>query len=213
MEIIPNWHPIFVHFTVALLSLSVGLFVISHFLQGELRQQWETVARWNLWFGTLISLLTVGAGFYAFNTVRHDEPSHLAMQEHRNWALVTFTWFLVLAYLVYRSYQHGKRPPGTGLLLALVVGAGLLLATAWHGGELVYRHGLGVMSLPQAEEGAGHEHGGAGHGAGGDAAPASAIQQPPGGVTMDGGAATEGTGQAPLHEEGHEEEHDDGHAH
>jgi hypothetical protein len=30
-EIIPNWHPIFVHFTVALLSLAVGLFVVVHF--------------------------------------------------------------------------------------------------------------------------------------------------------------------------------------
>jgi len=28
IEIIPNWHPVFVHFTVALLSLAVGFHVI-----------------------------------------------------------------------------------------------------------------------------------------------------------------------------------------
>ena len=34
------------------------------------------------------------------------------------------------------------------LLIALL---GLLMTTAWYGGELVYRHGIGVMSLPNAE--------------------------------------------------------------
>ncbi len=159
MEIIPNWHPIFVHFTVALLSLSVGLFIASRFLRGDLRQQWELVARWNLWFGVAITLLTVAAGFYAFNTVRHDEPSHLAMQEHRNWALATALWFLALAFLLYRRRRSA---PGVGQLLALVLGGSLLLSTAWHGAELVYRHGLGVMALPAVEAGvAGHKHGAA----------------------------------------------------
>lgn len=95
------------------------MFVVSRFLRGDLRLQWETVARWNLWFGTLITLVVVAAGFYAFNTVRHDEPSHLAMQEHRSWALLTVAWFLVLAFLVYRNYRHERCSPGTGLLLAL----------------------------------------------------------------------------------------------
>lgn len=41
---------------------------------------------------------------------------------------------------------------------AAVIGAwGMVAVTAWHGGELVYRHGLGVMALPEAE--AGHEEG------------------------------------------------------
>ena len=37
---------------------------------------------------------------------------------------------------------------------------GMVASTAWHGGELVYRHGLGVLSLPATEHGQlGHEHG------------------------------------------------------
>lgn len=44
------------------------------------------------------------------------------------------------------------------MFIGLLLAAGVLLAsTAWHGGELVYRHGLGVMSLPQPE-GEGHDH-------------------------------------------------------
>ena len=41
--------------------------------------------------------------------------------------------------------------------LALSAAALLLGATGWHGGELVYRYGLGVLSLPAAE-GEGHDH-------------------------------------------------------
>ncbi len=75
-EIIPNWHPILVHFTVALLSLSVILFVAINFVGGTLREQWLIVARWSLWFGAAITLLTALAGLYAYNTVAHDTPSH-----------------------------------------------------------------------------------------------------------------------------------------
>ncbi len=42
----------------------------------------------------------------------------------------------------------------------LLVAQLFLFSTAWRGGELVYRHGLGVLSLPQTEgEGHSHSHG------------------------------------------------------
>ena len=43
--------------------------------------------------------------------------------------------------------------------IGLVIGVILLGVTAWYGGELVYRHGLGVMSLPESET-EGHSHDG-----------------------------------------------------
>jgi hypothetical protein len=41
--------------------------------------------------------------------------------------------------------------------MALLIVQGMLLSTAWHGAEVVYRYGIGVISLPQ-EEGEGHDH-------------------------------------------------------
>ncbi len=42
----------------------------------------------------------------------------------------------------------------------MLIVQGLLLFTAWLGAELVYRYGLGVMSLPQSEnEDHSHLHG------------------------------------------------------
>ena len=133
LNILPNWHPIFVHFTVALLTVAAGMHLVSHFVtRPELRNQLTIAARWNLWIGIAATLLTVAAGWYAFNTVNHDAPSHLAMIEHRNWATSTLAVFLVIAAWEYYFYRHGK---GKGWLFTalLVIAASLLLSTAWHG--------------------------------------------------------------------------------
>ncbi len=151
VEIIPNWHPIFVHFTVALLSvaalLRLGALIVGN---DVLCEQWCIVARWNLWIGSGFVVLTVATGVIAYNSVAHDAPSHLAMNEHRNWALVTATLFLAITAWLTMLTRAGKA--GGGLFVAVLLMATMLLGTtAWHGGELVYRYGLGVMSLPNAE--------------------------------------------------------------
>jgi len=179
IEIVPNWHPLFVHFTVALLSVAVVLFVLAALLKGYvLRGQWLTVARWNLWLGIGFAVITVIAGWYAYNTVAHDTPSHAAMTEHRNWALVTLAVFVLLG--VWSVWRHrAGTEPNAPFLAGLVIALALLMSTAWHGGELVYRYGLGVMSLPKAE-GDDHSHeqvGTEGHGHEESAAPAP-VQAP-----------------------------------
>ena len=155
-EIIPNWHPIFVHFTVALLSLATGLFIVAPFVKPPLRQQWQTVARWALWFGAGFMVITGLTGLYAYNTVNHDTPSHLAMTDHRNWAVAPIILFLMLAAWSILWTRRSKTL-GRAFVLGMALAGGVLASTAWHGGELVYRYGLGVMSLPQAG-GEGHEH-------------------------------------------------------
>lgn len=156
IEIIPNWHPVFVHFTVALLTVSLGLFLFSQLVKCD---QAVLVAKWNLWIGAGVSLLTLVAGFYAYNTVAHDTPSHEAMTEHKNWALVTLALLLPVVVWSVLAHRQGKTLGAAFVALFLVVG-GLLAATAWHGGEVVYRYGLGVMSLPKTDS---HDHGAHGH--------------------------------------------------
>lgn len=162
ISIIPNWHPIFVHFTVALFSTGVGLFVLSYIFNTFKKtpnifiDECEIVARWCLWLSALVTIITVSLGFYAYYTVKHDEISHVAMTVHRNWAIVTASLIYILA--AWSVFSYFKRKKLTIIfLIFLLITEGLLLSTAWHGGELVYRYGIGVMSLPAAEE-AGHQH-------------------------------------------------------
>ncbi len=163
-EIIPNIHPIFVHFTVAFLSLSVVLYVITPFINSPLKEQWQILARWMLWFGAGITIITGFAGLYAYNTVAHDAPSHLAMTEHRNWAIATITLFLILAAWSIAGFRKGKAM-GPVFIVCMVIAGGVLASTAWLGGEVVYRYGLGVMSLPETQgDGHDHAHGSVEHG-------------------------------------------------
>lgn len=153
IELIPNWHPLWVHFTVALLSLAVVLHGLTLLpLPSVLRAEWKVVARWLLWLGALFAIATAISGWLAYNSVEHDDVSHAAMTEHRNWALITLGVFVLAA--LWSIGRKLKPRPGEGgaasliFSLALVAGAILLAGTAWRGGELVYRHGLGVMSMP-----------------------------------------------------------------
>jgi len=151
IEILPNWHPIFVHFTVSLLSLAVFLFLVARLIGNRpIQNQWLIVARWNLWIGTGFALITVIAGWMASNSVAHDTLSHAVMEKHRTLAFSTIAVLLPLAgwawWIQYKSKVLSIPFLGFALLLL-----GLLTLTAWQGGELVYRYGVGVMSLPNME--------------------------------------------------------------
>jgi len=160
IEITPNLHPVFVHYTVALYSLSAIFYVAYYLIKADkIRSEITIVANWCLWAGAVFTVATVATGWNAYNTVIHDDPSHLAMTDHRNWALVTALLFMGVAIKQYIASRQGKFR-STAVSIVLLVGLVLLSVTAWKGGELVYRHGLGVMSMPvvSSEGGDGHDH-------------------------------------------------------
>ncbi|MCH8158811.1 MAG: DUF2231 domain-containing protein [Proteobacteria bacterium] len=157
IEIIPNWHPIFVNFTVALFVVSMLLHVVVLLApKAPWRNACLAAAHWNLALGAVFALITVGTGLNAYYTVAHDSPSHAAMTDHRNWAFVTASIIVVVALWRWTRRRRDTQP---SLLLAitLVLAGGLLTVTAWKGAELVFRYGLGVMALVEAE-GPGHSH-------------------------------------------------------
>lgn len=161
IEIIPNWHPIFVHFTVALFSTAVVFYSFDYLFKKlkfypKLSADFEIVARWCLWTVSIIVIGTITTGLYAYYTVQHDTPSHLVMTNHRNWAIPTASAMLIVA--LWSAWQTYKRKAINGIFIfALLVVQVALLSTAWHGAELVFRYGVGVMSVPKSEV-AGHHH-------------------------------------------------------
>lgn len=158
-EVLPNWHPLFVHFVIALLSMSTLFFVALKMLAThKLHGTFKIMAYWNLWLGTGFAVITVIAGWFAYNSVAHDTPSHTAMTDHRNWALVTLAVYIFITLWSLKSYKKVKN---TSMVFTLVIimASALLVSTGWRGSEAVYRYGLGVMSLPKSEgDGHAHEH-------------------------------------------------------
>lgn len=151
LEIIPNWHPALVHFPIALIVVS-ALLTLAAKLAGNrpLAGPWWAVGHWTLWLGAFSAVAAALAGWFAFNSVDHDDAGHIAMLLHRNWAVATVAAIVALA--IWDAVRTGLGKAVSWLFAALLVlAAASVVTTAWLGGELVYRHRLGVMTPPRID--------------------------------------------------------------
>ena len=159
IEVIPNWHPVAVHFTIALLITASALFAAGTlFRTSPSGAALTTAARWNLAIGIAVTVATLATGWTAYNTVAHDAASHANMSVHLRWAVATASVFLVAGGVAWLERRKGAGA-GFALLALLAGGSGALAVTGWLGGENVYRYGLGVMALPKSGD---HVHPGNG---------------------------------------------------
>jgi len=217
IEIIPNWHPVIVHFTIALLLTSVALFILGATLaRRPVGSSVTLVARWNLALGIVAAVVALVTGWQAYNSVAHDAPSHANMTIHLRWALGSAAAFGAAGAA---AWLDRRRKAGAGgvLLALLVTGSGALAVTGWLGGENVYRYGLGVLSLPRSDS---HVHPGSGDGHQHEHGPAAGTSVNTGGrANGDAGgiasppASLPAAGQAVTSPEGHSHGGSDGHAH
>jgi len=144
--IIPNWHPVFVQFTIALLcSVLLFMLLIRLVPNARLHKQWRAAARWNLWLGSFATIFTLISGLHAYETVYPNELARPAMLAHRNWALASCAWLVVV--VIWSAWCCNKGRAGIGFFFAMALLVAMLLSTAWRGAELVYRHGVGVTAV------------------------------------------------------------------
>lgn len=178
-DIYPNWHPAAVHFPIALGCVAALLFALA--AAGRGGPTLAASARLLLQLAALGAVVSVGLGWWAFESVDHDAAGHAVMLRHRAWALPTAGGLVLVA--LWESWRQAKGLAIwrlSWLLLLLVAGG--LLQTARLGGEMVYRHGVGVdaaafataaeapaapaaetpagapVAVPEAPAAAGYEH-------------------------------------------------------
>lgn len=167
-----NVHPLFVHFPIALLLTSTAFYFLGTIFK---KADLVAAAKWELYFGTLASAVTVWTGLKAAETVAHGGDTHQIMMMHQYFGFAVLGISLVLSAWVFFSKANipGKGKPA--FLLALVILAAVLTQGADLGGRMVFLHGTGVVkksmmqqesteSPPPAHEGdEHHEHGGHAH--------------------------------------------------
>lgn len=155
IEIIPNWHPIWVHFAIALLATGAGIYLLLGWRANNSGTPFNAmiVARWMLWLGTLSGLAALLTGYLASISVAHDDLAHANMMVHRNWAFTAVTIFAVVAILEYIRRNQARASFLSAFLL--IAGGGTLVMTGLEGAENVYKYGLGVQRLPEVSA---HDH-------------------------------------------------------
>ncbi len=161
-QIVPNLHPVIVHFPIALTIVAFLLSVAAYVRRSHpVAVQLAAAGHFTLWLAAIGAATAVLFGWMAFNSIaNHDEAGHAAMLLHRSWAVPTAIGLILLASWDAWKYRVNELISVPMLFLLLLLSQAIAV-TGWLGGEVVYRHGIGVLSLP-ASEGAGHgHHGGA----------------------------------------------------
>lgn len=148
-DLVLVFHPIAVHFAVALSCFAVVLDWIAHW---QHRTEWQFAGRLCFLAGVLALGLTVGSGWVeqllprpasAFDT---QIGSLLFYHEYGGYAVLGF--FVILAVIRLRLTE----PPPMALLVCATVGVIGVLVQGYIGGELVYRYGAGVRAVQVLSE-------------------------------------------------------------
>ncbi len=141
----PNPHPLVVHFPIALLMASAFFEVIAYWKK---REGFEKAAKWNLALGVLTGIAAVVSGLLAEEGVPQFPVIHETLERHETLAFVTLGLFAIL--FLWRFFKDGKffARWRTFYIALAVIGILILGATAYYGGELVYKFGVGMPPQP-----------------------------------------------------------------
>lgn len=142
--ITPGWHPIVVHFPLALIVTAAVCLTAARWR--PLRRHWDSLAlvgTWNLCIGALAVLLALGSGLAAALNLEVGAAAHLAIAAHVKSAIVTAV--LVLPTALWRGFGVAPQSRPTGLFIVLLWAAtAALVVTGYRGAQNVYRYGIGV---------------------------------------------------------------------
>lgn len=154
-----NWHPLLVHFPIALLSCFLLLDVFGALAR---KAEWRRVAGGMLYLGTLFAAVAVALGLQAAHTVPHGEEVHSIIISHRNHGLAVLGMALLLSVWRYWHSACWSALSNVLHLLAAAVMVTVMAHGADMGGLMVYGYGVGVQDhdhdAHDHDDGADHQH-------------------------------------------------------
>lgn len=142
-----EWHPMVVHFPLAL-GISAALFLLAARLVRDERRAatLATVGTWNLAIGAVAALVALATGVAALVDLHVGTAAHQAISTHLKWAIFTTLALVLLAVWRGAGSAWDSRPSWTFVVVLLAATAALVV-TGYRGGENVYRYGIGVQGI------------------------------------------------------------------
>ncbi|MGH7527780.1 MAG: DUF2231 domain-containing protein [Gemmatimonadales bacterium] len=204
----PRFHALLNDLPVALLAAAVFFDLVA---AATKRASFRQVGFWTLMLGALGGAAAVLSGLQAEGSIDHGDAVHRVMETHELMAFITLGIFGVLAvWRIFRENRMGGAERALATILSLG-GLGVLVATGFYGGRLMFDHAAGisteVLRNEAVQRGEGHQHsGGESPGGGTDhehGSPAPAAADSAGGApatpphTQESKAHTDPPGTAP----------------
>lgn len=134
-------HAAFVHFPIALLLTGLA----GALVDAVSRKRWGWLAdavSWLLWLGTASAWGAMALGLLAERTAPHVPSAWETLADHKTLAFWTVGVFSALA--LWRIFLKERWP--RLFVAAWLAAAGVLLATAYQGGELVFTQNMGTAA-------------------------------------------------------------------
>lgn len=144
MEWVPGWHPVVVHFPLALIVTATSCLTVA-FAMPTYRHApaLATVGTWNLCIGAAAVFAALGTGLGAAMGLHIGVAAHQAVSAHVKSAFVT-TMLVLLATLWRSVGVPAQSRPSSVFMVLLWMATLSLLVTGYRGGQNVYVHGVGV---------------------------------------------------------------------
>ena len=153
LRTLPNLHPLWVHFPIALVPMSLLLGLAALW-----KNSLYSAVRWLLGVSTASASVAVWTGRRAESEMPHNEAIHSLMESHElvGW-IVLGGCFLSFGWSMWCD-KDDKPRANYGFLTGLLVLNLVLVQQADLGGRMVYVHGAGVSPVMEKMSDEGHSH-------------------------------------------------------
>ena len=142
-----NYHPIFVHFPIALWFAALFFELLGTVRAND---HFHRTAVWLLYLGTLAGCVTALSGLYAEDSVPSG-PAQAVVELHENVMLTALSLSVGLCLFAFFTRKSSAAGLRRALLLGLVILAALVTYGADRGAQLVYQYGASV-NWPAAQQ-------------------------------------------------------------
>ena len=143
----PGWHPLIVHFPLALIVVAAALFIAARLLRSEsIAATAAIVGTWNLCLGAVAALFALATGLAAVLDLDVGAAARHAISIHLRWAVFTTLALLLLAIWRGAGSAQGSRPSWL-FIIVLMAASAALIVTGYRGAQNVYEFGIGVKRI------------------------------------------------------------------
>ncbi len=148
---IDNWHPLSVHFPVALLTLATILLVLALILKGDRKLLLKNCGTFLLYLGSIAAWISIYTGDISESAVARKICDPTVLKAHEIAAYTTAYFFSaasILNLMLHFNILSGKLVLilRYAVVLLMLAGAGYLAYAGHLGSSLVYDQGAGVKN-------------------------------------------------------------------